>query len=261
MAIFAKMAKQGNEETFSYNCSRFKTLNESDKDELWSKKNAKNTNDSTKVWIKCLREYLCEKNLPELETLSNEDLGDVLSNFYTEVKKKKVPDDADDESDYKTSTLRVIRSALTRHFKETRKIDIRQHPSFLKSIEMFICITKANKEKSLGVIESKPPICDEDMNKLAAYFEQTMLVPPIPAVLQEMVIFYVIHYVCRCGRENLRLMTTLTFTIATDPAVNKHRVSSCPINPIFLELSYKVLYFQQMSYKSYIFNKNSNFCQ
>ena len=39
------------------------------------------------------------------------------------------------------------------------------------------------------------------------------------------------------------------------------RVSSCPINPIFLELSYKVLYFQQMSYKSYIFNKNSNFCQ
>ena len=39
------------------------------------------------------------------------------------------------------------------------------------------------------------------------------------------------------------------------------RVSSCPINPIFLELSYKVLYFQQMPYKSYIFNKNSNFCQ
>ena len=25
--------------------------------------------------------------------------------------------------------------------------------------------------------------------------------------------------------------------------------------------SYKILYFQQMSYKSYIFNKNSNFCQ
>ena len=30
------------------------------------------------------------------------------------------------------------------------------------------------------------------------------------------------------------------------------RVSSCPINPIFLELSYKVLYFQQISYKSMV---------
>ena len=42
------------------------------------------------------------------------------------------------------------------------------------------------------------------------------------------------------------------------------RVSSCPINPIksyIFGISYKVLYFQQMSYKSYIFNKNSNFCQ
>ena len=49
-----------------------------------------------------------------------------------------------------------------------------------------------------------------------------------------------------------------------DVLVRYYRVSSYPINPIksiFLELSYKVLYFQQMSYKSYIFNKNSNFCQ
>ena len=42
--------------------------------------------------------------------------------------------------------------------------------------------------------------------------------PPDPKNLQQIVVFFIIYYLCRRGRENLRKMTKNTFAIATDSA-------------------------------------------
>ena len=77
-----------------------------------------------------------------------------------------------------------------------------------------------NKEKGLGAIESRPPIHEEDLTKITAYFEQIMQGKWNPQALQEIVFFYVLYYMCWWGRENLRAMSTKTFAISTDSANN-----------------------------------------
>ena len=42
--------------------------------------------------------------------------------------------------------------------------------------------------------------------------------------LQEIIIFYILFYMCRRGRENLRPMQKGTFAVATDPEVNKRYI-------------------------------------
>ena len=214
---------------------RFKSLTEDNKQSIWNKRKAKNTNDATEVWVNCLKDYLSEKQLPQIDLISNEQLADVLCDFYVEVKKKKTTDnDVKAEIDvenvepqleerccyYKTTTLRAIRGALTRYFKDTRKLDIRNNELFIEANEMFIGKTKDNKEKWLGQIENKPPINDADMSKLISYFQSSIREKANPKVLQQSVIFNIIYYLCRRGRENLRAMQKTTFEIALDPENN-----------------------------------------
>ena len=85
---------------------------------------------------------------------------------------------------------------------------------------MFTGITKMNKEKGLGEIESNPPIEAPDMAKLTNYFKQNLTGPPNAMILLKTVVFYIIYYLCRRGRENLREMTVNTFPIALDPTNN-----------------------------------------
>ena len=214
--------------------SRFRTVTEEEKHTIYSKRKAQNTNNATKLWINCLKDYLIEKNFPDLEDLDNTQLTDVLCNFYVEARRKKkddteqyfaVDNDADDVSlSYKTTTLHAIRGAFTRYFKETRNIDIRTSPIFIRSNEMFLGKTKENKEKGLGKIDNKPPITDEDMKKIGDYFRKTMLGWPNAKGLQQIMLFNIIYYLCRRGRENLRKMTKSTFAIATDPTNGKEYI-------------------------------------
>ena len=125
---------------------------------------------------------------------------------------------------YKTSTLRSIHGALTHYFKDTQKLDIRSNDLFIEANEMFLGKTKDNKEKGLGNIKNKPPINDIDMAKIHNYFQTKLSKAPNPRVLQQAVIFYIIYYLCRCGRENLRTMTKSTFEVALDPECNLHYI-------------------------------------
>ena len=59
------------------------------------------------------------------------------------------------------------------------------------------------------------------MEILRKYFTQAMAGPPNPKLLQTIVIFYVLYFMCRCGRENLRAITKSTFQIKVDPADGK----------------------------------------
>ena len=80
---------------------------------------------------------------------------------------------------------------------------------------------KDNKQKGLGKIDNKPAITDEDMVKIAEYFKKVLAGPPNPKALLQMVVFNILYYLCRRGRENLRNMTKSTFAIAIDPKNGK----------------------------------------
>lgn len=207
--------------------SRFGTVNSSEKNLILSKRKAPNTNKATRLWLTCFTDYLLEKDLPKIENISTETLPFILEQFYSEVRKKEstasppneqaTEEEKDDAKLYKNTTLKAIRAALTRYFKETKSIDIINNESFIRANEIFDGMQKINKEKGKGNVISKPPIDDCDLMKISHYFRQGMNGPPNPSLLQEVVLFYVLFYMCRRGRENLRTMTKNTFAIATDP--------------------------------------------
>lgn len=203
---------------------RFKTVSGEKKEEIRGKRKAPNTNRATKLWIQCFREYLTEKNLKAIDDIETKDLPGILEQFYSEVRKKEKREnqesakpDAEDERNYKNTTLKAIRGALARHFKETRSIDIISNEAFIKANQIFEGVQKINKELGLGSIKSKPPIEHADLLKLGTYFKACMEGPPNPKALQEIVMFYLIFYLCRRGRENLRPMKKMTFSIEIDP--------------------------------------------
>ena len=120
---------------FTVKFSHFKTVEQSDKQDILKNRKALNTNKATKCWVNCLMEYLLEKNYPVLEDITTDDLPSILSDFYTEVSKKKSSYDGSKE--YKNTTLKCIRSEINRYFRETRSLDIISDPRFISSNEMF----------------------------------------------------------------------------------------------------------------------------
>ena len=152
---------------------RFKTLTDEDKQKILDKRKSQNTNNATRLWINALKDYITEKGYPPLEDLSIDLLDEAIGNFYVEARKKNFaeidPNDPDDEerkTNYKNTSLRAARAAFTRYFKESRKINIVSDPAFTKSNGLFLGKTKDNKEKGLGKVDNKPPINDQDMEKL-----------------------------------------------------------------------------------------------
>ena len=95
---------------------------------------------------------------------------------------------------------------------------------FISANGSFDAVQNINKEQGLGVIKSCPPIHDCDFKKITYYFNQHMELLSDPKNLQETIIFYSLFYMCHHGRENLRPMVKQTFTITTDPEVNKRYI-------------------------------------
>ena len=216
------------EPNFNVNFGHFKTLTEAQKDGIMQGRSAENTNKATKLWVDCLREYLDEKGMPILEEVCDAELPKLLSDFYTEVKKKekspnskkkgtkktKSPTVSDEE--YKNSSLQCMRAALNRYFKEKRGLNIISNETFIQANEMFRGVTKEGRRKGRGSCDHKPPITPEDMEKLSNYFTENMRGPPNAKFLQEIVLFNIIYFMGRRGRENLRSMTKDTFNISID---------------------------------------------
>lgn len=222
----AKMA----EPSKSAKKSRFKTVNDTKKQHIFDQRKKPNTNKATKLWLNCFKDYLLEKNYNTMEELTNDELPLVLEQFYTEVRKKEgksnperekaMPENDDDDDPnrlYKNTTLKAIRGALARYFKEKRSIDIISSEKFLRANEIFQGVQTINKQFGKGNIVNKPPIDDADLAKITEYFETGMNGPTNPALLQEICLFYMVLYMCRRGRENLRSMKKNTFSLDTDP--------------------------------------------
>ena len=67
--------------------AHYKTTNAVQKEYILKKCKFPNTNKATKLWVNCFENYLIEKGLPKADGISNDELPEVLENFYIEVKR------------------------------------------------------------------------------------------------------------------------------------------------------------------------------
>ncbi len=82
------MAACQNIETDAAQKSHFKDISAEELDEIFNNRKAKSTQNATKLWMNAFRAFLEEKNLPEADTLTNEELQDALYLFYPSIQKK-----------------------------------------------------------------------------------------------------------------------------------------------------------------------------
>lgn len=83
------------------NEDRFASKSEKEKDDLMGDRHRQNTKRATKNSIKILIDYLKEKKLPPLTELTDEDLPNILYDFYCNLRKVK-------GGSYKLQTLKCI---------------------------------------------------------------------------------------------------------------------------------------------------------
>ena len=215
--------------------SQFREVTNVKKQHVMQGRKSENTHRATKLWIDLLKDFLTENKHPDISEVSNVDLPSILENFYVAVRSKRKVEikqaeqsqnleeseqennnDDDEDCMYSNSTMKAIRAALNRFFKETRKIDISSDSNFIHANEIFQGLLKINKSKGRGTVVHKKPLSNEDLENLFNYFKESMSKPPNAQKLQEILLFYIIYFTGRRGRENLRVMKKNTFQVAQD---------------------------------------------
>ena len=73
------------------------------------------------------------------------------------------------------------------------------------------------KAVCIGVKRPTPKISQIDLERIAEYFNYDHMNSPDPWCLQQNMMFYIIYYFCRRGRENLYSMTKKTFRVVCKP--------------------------------------------
>ena len=104
-----------------------------------------------------------------------------------------------------------MRAAIKRYTEEKRSLDILNNESFARANKVFSVVLKDNKVKGKGKIHHKEIIRSEDLEKLQDYFSRYM--KPSAVILQQMVQFNLMFYLCRRGHENLTGMPKDTFEV------------------------------------------------
>ena len=202
----------------------WKSVTKDDITKILEEKDPPNTKKSTKLWMNCFSDYLHDKSLPKPDEIEDADLPEILESFYTEVQKKsktKGNSSEQDEQTYKNSTMRTIRAAIARFYRDKRGLDIIGNEKFIRANAIFTGLQKINKKKGLGSIKRKEAVNDQDIKQIMEYFRVCIVCDLNPRNLQNVLIFYILYYMCRRGRENLRSMKQFTFAIKTDPEVNR----------------------------------------
>lgn len=163
-----------------------------------------NTQRATKNSVKILQDYLAEKKLSKLEDITDENLPNILYDFYSDLRKV-------DGGNYKLQTLKCIRAGINRFMKEKRGLNIINDTTFTRSNEMFKAVSTKARRLGLGSTKSTPLIEEEDLIKCTEYFHHDIMNHPDPRKLQRNVLFNIIYYFCRRGRQNIHAFTKNTF--------------------------------------------------
>ena len=136
--------------------------------------------------------------MPILEEICDADLPELLGSFFVNVRTIKT------HELYLVQSQKCLRASLNRYFKETRNIDIINDLRFIQCNSLFDSLKVKAKKEGKGVCKSTKLIVDSDMTKLGVYFLQDFKKPAVsPKKSQQCVLFYIIYFFCRRGRENL----------------------------------------------------------
>ena len=101
-----------------------------------------------KCGFDCFEEYLADKQLPSIDTLTKANLPEMLEIFYVDIRsQKQILDDKgepklDDNGhiqfeDYCNNSMRSLRAALNRHFKIKLKVNIMDNAALIRTNELF----------------------------------------------------------------------------------------------------------------------------
>lgn len=82
---------------------------------------------------------------------------------------------------------------------------------------MFLAVSKQICKAGLGTTKSYPPIEPEDLTKTAEFFIHDVMNKPDPKKIQKCLLFNIIYFFCRRGRENIYDFTHDMFALQTDP--------------------------------------------
>ena len=186
--------------------SRFKEQSEQQKIELLEGKDKISTQKATAGALNLLKDFITEIKHVTLDDIIDDrsTLASILYNLYAAIKPQK-------SEDYSVQSLKCIRSGLARHFRGVTGVDIIKDCEFVKANEMFRAVTVNSKKKGKGVRPSYPTITPIDMERIVEYFNYDHVTKPDPKRLQKHLLFYIVYYFCRRGRENLYTMTKETF--------------------------------------------------
>ena len=188
----------------------FKDISDTNIQELLEGKDKITTQKATESALSQFSQYLRQKDLPNYETLMLLDLPEILFNFYPVAKPLK-------GEHYAVQTLKCLRSGLARYYRKTKGFDISKDSEFTRANEIFEAVCVDSKKNGKGVRKSYPPISQIDLERISEYFTHDHMNLTDPKKLQQQVIFYVIYYFCRRGRENLYNMLQTTFKVHTNP--------------------------------------------
>ena len=185
----------------------FKDRTNEEKNNLLEGKDKVTTQHATASALKQFSDFLTVKSYAKVEDLSAVQLNEILCEFYPAIRPIK------DDEDYSVQSLKCIRAGLNRYMRKQKGIDICKDPPFVKANEMFKAVLVKAKKNGKGVKNSYPPILQIDLERISEYFCQDHMNSPNPKKLQQQMIFYIIYYFCRHGRENLYVMTKNTFQL------------------------------------------------
>ncbi|XP_061190317.1 uncharacterized protein LOC133198208 [Saccostrea echinata] len=157
--------------------------------------------------LSIFRAYLLEKDLDQSieEAYSSEQLNNLLTNFYLEMKKA-------DGQHYAGTSVISIRYGLQKHFLELRNEDIVRNENYSTSNKMFKEVLTKLKKEGLEFPKQRISIHPDDVAKLY----KTVFSADTPKGLQQKTIFEFIYYFCDRGREHLRRVRKDDFTFCRD---------------------------------------------
>ena len=155
----------------------FVECDEEDIASLLTDSKSKNTKRSTNTSLNRLRAYLRVKKYPELEEISDDELPELLTKFYSSARTKKAGEM------YQTSSFKVLRAGLNRYFRINRTLDIVTDHRFMRANMVFDGVQVKAKKTGKGVTRSTPHISEADLKKIGEYFDIDHITNPQPTIL------------------------------------------------------------------------------
>ena len=187
---------------------KFAVIGEKQIQNILDDKSSKNTKKATEVSFNILCTYLKTRKIDfNFTNINKSELNDVLRKFYVEVRKQ-------DGSYYCKASLVALRFGIKRGIKQLDiSINIIEDQEFFAANEVFKAQCVFLEKEGLGKSTHKPPIIEEDMQKL---YQSNVFDINTPKGLQRKVFFEVMLYFCRRGQENLRELKKECFVIKKD---------------------------------------------